>query len=52
MSKTLSLAEELISRKSITPEDDGCQDLLINRLQKLGFKIEKMPNADVQNFLR
>jgi len=50
MSKTLSLAEELISRKSITPEDDGCQDLLINRLQKLGFKIEKMPNADVQNF--
>ena len=50
MSKTLSLAEELISRKSITPEDDGCQDLLINRLEKLGFKIEKMPNADVQNF--
>ena len=50
MSKTLSLAEELISRKSITPEDDGCQDLLINRLQKLGFEIEKMPNADVQNF--
>jgi len=50
MSKTLNLAKELISKKSITPLDDGCQDLLINHLELLGFKIEKMPYGKVRNF--
>ena len=50
MSKTLSIAKELILKKSITPFDDGCQDLLINHLQSLGFTIEKMPFGKVNNF--
>ena len=50
MSKTLSIAKELILKKSITPSDDGCQDLLINHLQSLGFTIEKMPFGKVNNF--
>ena len=50
MNKTLNLTKELISKKSITPLDDGCQDLLINHLELLGFKIEKMPYGKVRNF--
>lgn len=41
---------ELISRPSITPKDEGCQQLMIDRLKHLGFNIEKMPFADVENF--
>ena len=40
MSRTLHLAEQLISRASATPDDAGCQDLLIARLAPLGFKCE------------
>ena len=50
MSKTLNLTKELISKKSITPLDEGCQDLLINHLELLGFKIEQMPYGKVRNF--
>ena len=50
MSKTLSLTKELILKKSITPLDEGCQDLLISHLKLLGFKIEKMPHGKVNNF--
>ena len=50
MSKTLSLTKELILKKSITPLDEGCQDLLISHLKLLGFKIEKMPHGKVSNF--
>jgi succinyl-diaminopimelate desuccinylase len=50
MSKTLNLTKELISKKSITPLDEGCQDLLINHLELLGFKIEQMPFGKVRNF--
>ena len=50
MSETLNIAKELISKKSITPEDAGCQDLMIQRLEKLGFEIENMPHGDVKNF--
>ena len=42
MSKTLELAKDLISRQSNTPEDAGCQELMISRLEPLGFKIERM----------
>ncbi|EPJ46497.1 MAG: succinyl-diaminopimelate desuccinylase [Osedax symbiont Rs2] len=49
-SATIDLACDLISRKSVTPEDAGCQDVLIERLEKMGFDIEKMPFADVKNF--
>lgn len=50
MSKTLELAKALIARRSITPEDAGCQDLMIGRLQAIGFNIERMRFGDVDNF--
>jgi succinyl-diaminopimelate desuccinylase len=40
MSATLRLAEQLISRPSVTPDDAGCIDLLVTRLQPLGFVCE------------
>ncbi len=46
---TLALACELIRRDSVTPEDRGCQDLLIERLAPLGFKAEKMRFGEVDN---
>jgi len=49
MSKTLELTKLLISRPSITPDDAGCQDMLIERLEPSGFKTEKMPFGDVDN---
>jgi len=50
LSSTLELAFDLISRPSVTPEDAGCQDVMIQRLEKLGFEIEKMPFGEVKNF--
>ncbi|KAB2876338.1 MAG: succinyl-diaminopimelate desuccinylase [Burkholderiaceae bacterium] len=43
MHATLRLLEELISCQSITPADDGCQALIAQRLQPLGFECEPMP---------
>ncbi len=48
-SATFELARELISRISITPNDGGCQELLAQRLARLGFKIEHMRFGDVEN---
>jgi succinyl-diaminopimelate desuccinylase len=50
MSKTLELALDLLQRNSITPEDAGCQDVMIARLEPLGFKIERMRFGNVDNF--
>jgi succinyl-diaminopimelate desuccinylase len=50
MTKTLELAKDLISRRSNTPLDAGCQELMISRLEPLGFKIERMRFDDVDNF--
>lgn len=47
---TLELAKELIARRSLTPDDAGCQEILIGRLEKLGFKVEKMRFGNVDNF--
>jgi succinyl-diaminopimelate desuccinylase len=47
--ETLELAKALIARKSITPEDAGCQALIIERLVPLGFKAEVFKCADVVN---
>lgn len=47
---TLELAKELISRRSLTPDDAGCQEILIDHLEKLGFTIEKMRFGNVDNF--
>ncbi len=49
MSDTLQLARELIRRPSVTPQDAGCQELLAERLERLGFRIESMPFGEVKN---
>ena len=49
MSNTIDLAKELISRKSITPDDAGCQQLIADRLSKIGFSIEHLKYGDVDN---
>ena len=50
MSKTLELAKALIARRSLTPDDAGCQEILIERLKALGFSIEHMRFGPVDNF--
>lgn len=50
MSDTLELAKELISRQSVTPVDAGCQQLMMDKLAKLGFNNEILNFEDVQNF--
>ena len=50
MSKTLELAIDLLKRQSNTPEDAGCQELMISRLEPLGFNIERMRFGNVDNF--
>jgi succinyl-diaminopimelate desuccinylase len=47
--ETLELAQALIRRKSITPEDAGCQQLIVDRLVPLGFKAEVFRCNDVVN---
>ena len=47
MSRTLHLAEQLISRRSVTPDDDRCQEILAQRLQALGFECEPLPGGPV-----
>src|SRR6218665_1595847 len=45
MTRTLHLAEQLIARPSITPDDAGCLDLLAARLAPLGFVCERMDSG-------
>ena len=45
----LELARELIARKSITPQDGGCQQLLAQRLERAGFRCEPMRFGEVDN---
>ncbi len=42
MSPTRALAEQLIARRSVTPDDGGCQELLAARLRPLGFACESL----------
>lgn len=49
MSATVDLLKDLISRVSVTPNDAGCQDLLVTRLAKLGFNEERLDFVDTQN---
>ena len=49
MSLTLDLAKQLISRKSLTPFDDECLDIIGNRLTPMDFKLEKMRCNEVDN---
>jgi len=45
MSRTLTLTEQLISRPSVTPEDAGCLDMLVARLEPLGFHCERLDSG-------
>jgi succinyl-diaminopimelate desuccinylase len=46
---TLDLSLDLLRRPSVTPYDASCQDVMADRLEKIGFRIEKMRFADVDN---
>lgn len=50
LSPTVELTMQLIARQSVSPEDAGCQELLIARLERIGFAIERMRFGDVDNF--
>ena len=49
-SPTLALTKALISRASVTPQDEGCQELMIERLNAIGFDVEPLRFGDVDNF--
>jgi len=50
MSETLELAKSLISKASVTPDDKGCQSIMIERLKKIGFEIHPLKFGEVDNF--
>ena len=47
--QSLELAKELISHPSVTPDDQNCQQLLAERLQKIGFAVEELHFGDTKN---
>jgi succinyl-diaminopimelate desuccinylase len=49
MSGTLALAQDLMSRNSVTPADAGCQEVMAKRLAAAGFAVEPMPYGNVEN---
>ena len=49
MTPTLELTRQLISRPSVTPDDEGCQQLIAERLQGLGFEVSHLRFGDVDN---
>jgi succinyl-diaminopimelate desuccinylase len=46
---TIALTQELIRRPSVSPEDHGCLQLIAQRLEAVGFRIERMPFGPVEN---
>ncbi|HHQ6554349.1 TPA: succinyl-diaminopimelate desuccinylase [Serratia fonticola] len=46
----IELAQQLIKRPSLSPHDEGCQELMIARLKAIGFTVEPMNFGDTQNF--
>ena len=49
MSATLELARELMIRRSVTPADEGCQEVMASRLARCGFEIERLRYGNVDN---
>jgi succinyl-diaminopimelate desuccinylase len=49
MPDTLELTQDLISRRSVTPADEGCQDVMSRRLAAAGFSIERLRYGIVDN---
>ena len=50
MSQTLELTQNLMARRSVTPADEGCQEVMIGRLEAAGFRIERLRYGSVENF--
>jgi succinyl-diaminopimelate desuccinylase len=48
-SATILLTQELIRRPSVSPEDQGCLQVISERLKALGFEVERMPFGPVEN---
>ena len=46
---TITLAKDLICRRSVTPDDAGCQQLISSRLKMMGFTIEHIDCGAVRN---
>ena len=49
MIATVTLAQNLIRKASVTPDDKGCQDLVVDELRSHGFTPELMPFGEVRN---
>ena len=49
MSQTLELTRDLLARPSVTPRDEGCQELMTQRLAAAGFAIESLRYGNVEN---
>jgi succinyl-diaminopimelate desuccinylase len=50
MSATVDLTLDLIARNSVTPADQGCQEVMTRRLAEVGFTIETLRYGNVDNF--
>src|SRR5215813_7871857 len=50
MSDTLELTRNLMTRRSVTPADEGCQEIMMARLNAAGFQVEPMRYGNVENF--
>jgi succinyl-diaminopimelate desuccinylase len=49
MSQAIELTKDLIARRSVTPADEGCQELISKRLAAVGFAVEKLRFGSVEN---
>ena len=49
MSATLELTQDLMARRSVTPADEGCQDVMARRLEAVGFHVERLRYGIVDN---
>ncbi|MDG1937548.1 MAG: succinyl-diaminopimelate desuccinylase [Pseudomonadales bacterium] len=47
---TIDLAMQLMACKSVTPDDAGCQKIMIDRLEAIGFEVKNLRFDDVDNF--
>ena len=50
MSATLELTRDLMTRRSVTPADEGCQEVMRRRLHAIGFEVEPLRFGSVENF--
>jgi succinyl-diaminopimelate desuccinylase len=49
MSQAIELTKDLMARRSVTPADEGCQELISARLAAVGFAVEKLRFGGVEN---